>query len=46
MPEYGKAYDEPEGDAGVNVNDELYPEFASEALAPYPGAGSVPRRGA
>jgi hypothetical protein len=28
IPEYGNAYDEPEGDAGVKVNDELYPEFA------------------
>ena len=27
MPEYGNAYEEPEGDAGVNVNDELYPEL-------------------
>jgi hypothetical protein len=27
MPEYGNAYEEPEGDAGVKVNDELYPEL-------------------
>ena len=27
MPEYGNAYEEPEGDAGVNVNDEFDPIY-------------------
>jgi len=41
IPEYGNAYEEPEGDGGGSLNEELYPRAARVELLPYVGAGSA-----